>query len=107
FGMIVIEANVLKRVTEALTALGTVDCEIFVADGLGQVWGSASPQTGVRLADPGQTIPALPKEVVDQLVKKGAPFELRGDNSYVAQRFYVDLTGRGVLIFARLTAAGE
>lgn len=107
FGMIVIEANVLKRVTEVLTALGTVDCEIFVADGLGQVWGSASPQTGVRLADPGQTIPALPKEVVDQLGKKGAPFELRGDNSYVAQRFYVDLTGRGVLIFARLTAAGE
>jgi serine/threonine protein kinase len=103
FGMTVIEADVLKRVMEALNGLGAVDCEIFVADGLGQMWGSASPLTGVKIADSGHTIPDLPKEVVEQIERKGAPFQLRGDNSYVAQRFYVDLTGRGVMIFARLT----
>lgn len=103
FGMTVIEADVSKRVMEALTGLGAVDCEIFVADGLGQMWGSANPRTGAQIADSGQKIPDLPKEVAEQLDKNGVPFQLRGENSYVAQRFYVDPTGRGVLIFARLT----
>jgi hypothetical protein len=67
------------------------------------MWGSVSPRAGVRIADPGQKIPDLPKEVVEQLDKKGVPFELRGENTYVAQRFYVDPTGRGVMIFARLS----
>jgi hypothetical protein len=101
-GMAVIEADVLKRVMEVLTGLGEVDCEIFVADGVGQMWGSAKPQVGVQIADHGQTIPDLPKEVSEQLGKKGAPFQLRGESSYLAQRFYVDPNGRGVLIFARL-----
>jgi hypothetical protein len=102
FGMIVIEADVSKRVMEVLTGLGGVDCEIYVADGLGHMWGSANPTDGVHIADSGQTIPDLPKDVVEQLGKKGAPFLLRGKNSYLAQRFYVDPTSRGVLIFARL-----
>jgi hypothetical protein len=103
FGMTVIEADVLKRVMEALTGLGAVDWEIFVGDGLGEMWASANPQIGAQIADAGQTIPDMPQEVVDQLSKKGAPFQLRGQNSYIAQRFFVDPTGRGVLIFARLT----
>jgi serine/threonine protein kinase len=103
FGMTVIEADLLKRVMDVLTGLGAVDCEIFVADGLGHMWGSANAHTGVQIAEPGKAIPDLPKEVVDQLGKKGAPFQLRGEYSYVAQRFYVDPTGRGLMIFARLT----
>jgi serine/threonine protein kinase len=103
FGMTVIEADVLTRVMEVLTDLGAVDCEIYVGDGLGQMWGWVNPQTGVQISDPEQAIPGLPKEVAEQLSKKGAPFLLRGQDSYVAQRFYVDPTGRGVLIFARLT----
>ena len=101
--MAVIEADVLKRVIEVLTGLGAVDCDIYVGDGTGQLWGSISPQAGVRIAEAGQTIPDLPDEVSEQLHKKGTPFLLRGENSYVAQRFYVDTTGRGAMIFARLT----
>ena len=101
--MTVVEADVLKRVMEVLTGLGAVDCEIYVADGLGQMWGSANPTAGVHIAEPGQSIPDLPNEVSAQLEKKGAPFQLRGEKRYIAQRFYVDATGRGVLIFARLT----
>jgi hypothetical protein len=102
FGMTVIEADVLKRVVEVLNSLGTVDCEIFVGDGTGEMWGSINPRTGVKVAEAGQTIPDLPTEVVEQMQKKGTPFLLHGDNSYVAQRFYVDTTGRGAMIFARL-----
>ncbi|MGN6544875.1 MAG: hypothetical protein ACTHK7_07485, partial [Aureliella sp.] len=105
FGMTVIEADASKRVTEVLTELGAVDCEIFVADGHGEVWGSTDPGNGVRVAEPGQSIPGLPKEVADRLSEKGSPFRLRSQNEYVAQRFYVDPTGRGVLIFARLPEA--
>lgn len=105
FGMTVIEADASKRVREVLTELGAVDCEIFVADGHGEVWGSTDPRNGVRVAEPGQSIPGLPKEVADRLSEKGAPFRLRSQNEYVAQRFYVDPTGRGVLIFARLPEA--
>jgi serine/threonine protein kinase len=103
FGMTVIEADVLKRVVEVLNSLGAVDCEIFVGDGTGQMWGSISPRVGVQVADHVETIPDLPKEVVEELNKKGTPFLLHGENSYVAQRFYVDTSGRGAMIFARLT----
>lgn len=103
FGMTVIEADVLQRVTEVLTGLGAVDWEIYVADGLGHIWGSVGPQTGTNPAEPGQVIPDLPKSVAEQLGKKGVPFLLRGENNFVAQRFYVDTTGRGVMIFARLS----
>jgi hypothetical protein len=101
-GMTVVEADVSERVMEVLTGLGTVDCEIYVADGLGHLWGSANPTSGVHIAEPGQTIPNLPNDVSEQLGKKGAPFNLRGENRYIAQRFYVDPTGRGLMIFARL-----
>jgi serine/threonine protein kinase len=102
FGMTVIEADVMQRVTEVLAGLGAVDCEMFIADGLGQVWGSIHPRGGVQVTDNGHTIPDLPKEVAEQLNKKGVAFQQRGNRRFVAQRFYVDPTGRGVLIFARL-----
>lgn len=102
FGMTVIEADISKRIMEVLLGLGAVDCEIFVADGLGQPWVSANPVHGVRLAKQGRMIPDLPSPVVEQMSKQGEPFELRHKDHYVAQRFYVDPTGRGVMIFARL-----
>lgn len=105
-GMTVIEADVVKRAIEALASLGTIDGEIFVADGLGQIWGCADSRAGVQAAETGTTIPELPAEVVSEIAKKGKPFLIRGENRYVAQRFYVDPTGRGVLIFARF-ADGE
>ncbi|MBL9161679.1 MAG: protein kinase [Planctomycetaceae bacterium] len=101
-GMTVIEADVVKRAIEALANMGTIDGEIFVADGLGQIWGFADPRAGVQGAETGTTIPELPADVVSEVAKRGKPFLLRGENRYVAQRFYVDPTGRGVLIFARL-----
>lgn len=103
FGMTVIETDVSKRVMEVLLGLGAVECEMFVADGLGQLWVSADPKQGVRMAEPGQTIPDLPAEVADKLKKEGEPFELRLADEYIAQRLYIDPTGRGVTIFARLT----
>jgi len=102
FGMTVIEADVSKRIMEVLLGLGAVDCEIFVADGLGQLWVSADPKRGVQLADRGQLIPDLPQAVVQQMNRQGESFQLRLEDSYVAQRFYVDPTGRGVMILARL-----
>jgi serine/threonine protein kinase len=106
FGMTVIEADVSKRVLEVLLGLGAVEGDIFVADGLGRLWASADPERGVRMATPGQTIPELPEEVATRLSKKGEPFQLRREDDYVAQRFYVDPTGNGVLIFARLAGGG-
>lgn len=104
FGMVVIEADVLKRATEVLTELGTVHSEIYVADGTGQMWACTKPESGVQIAHSGETIPELPKEVIERLSKSGDPFRILRERHYVAQRFYVDPTGRGVMIFARMSA---
>jgi len=102
FGTTVIETDVAKRIMEVLLGLGTVDCEIFVADGLGQLWVSADPVRGVQLARDGENIPDLPATVESKMAEANEPFDLRSDDEFVAQRFYVDPTGRGVTIFARL-----
>ncbi len=102
FGMTVIETDVSKRIMDVLLALGSVECELFIGDGSGHLWASVDPRHGVRLARPGQLIPNLPERVVEQLSKPGEPFELQGDEEYVAKRFYIDTDERGVLIFARL-----
>jgi len=102
FGMTAIEADFSKRIMDVLLGLGTVDCNIFVADGLGQLWVSATPDGGVQLANNEQVIPNLPAPVVDLISKHGEAFEQRQENLYVAQRFYVDADGKGILIFAIL-----
>jgi hypothetical protein len=75
---------------------------MYVADGNGQLWISETPETGMRIAPPGQTIPNLPTTVAARLATEGEAFELHRDGEYVAERFYVERDGRGVLIFARL-----
>ena len=105
FGMTVIETDVSRRIVEVLSRLGSIQCEIYVADGTGKLWASVDPTHGVRLAGPDQTIPHLPEQVASEMTKPGQPFELRRDDAYVAKRFYIDATGRGVLIFARLPDA--
>jgi len=102
FGMAVIEADISKRIMEVLHGLGAVECELYIADGDGQLWVSTDPEHGARKATAGQTIPDLPVRVAQRMEKKGEPFELRSKDEYVAQRFYVDPTGRGVTIFARV-----
>jgi serine/threonine protein kinase len=102
FGMTAIEADFSKRIMDVLLGLGTVDCKIFVGDGLGQLWVSATPDDGVQLANQGQMIPNLPDLVVDLISKKGEAFKQRQEDLYVAQRFYVDADGKGILIFAIL-----
>ena len=101
-GMTVIETDISNRIMEVLLHLGAVDCEIFVADGLGQLWVSVNPERGVQLANQGQMIPDLPEAIVEQMSKQGESFEIRREGHYVVQRFYVDPTGRGEPILARL-----
>lgn len=105
FGMSVIETDVSRRIVEVLSGLGSIQCEIYVTDGSGKLWASVDPVHGVRSAGPDQTIPNLPQQVASEMNKPGQPFELRRDDQYVAKRFYIDATGRGVLIFARLRDA--
>ena len=100
--MTVIETDVSNSIMDVLLGLGTVDSEIYITDGLGQLWVSADPVRGVQMASGGQTIPNLPEQVAGRMANKGEPFELRRQDQYVAKRFYVDPTGRGITIFARL-----
>ncbi|WP_161604516.1 serine/threonine-protein kinase [Roseiconus nitratireducens] len=104
FGMTVIEADISTRVQEVLAGLGTLEYELFVADGEGQVWAMADPERGVRMAASAQKIPDLPEAVAEKLMGKPQPFELHVEDQYIARRFYVDPTGRGVLLFGRLHA---
>ena len=101
FGMALIELDVSGRIEEVLIELGGVDCEVFVSDGSGNLWASVDSKNGVRTAVAGQVIDELPAQVTSRLEQPGTPFEFQQDES-IAKRFYVDPTGRGVLIFARL-----
>ena len=100
--MTVIETDLSSRIMQVMLGLGAVDCEIFVADGLGSLWVSADAAAGVNLVMGEQTILDLPEAVVNAIAKKGEPFRISCENEYVAERFYVDPEGRGVTIFARL-----
>ncbi len=102
FGMALIESDISRRIEEVLLGLGGVECEVFVSDGKGQVWASAAPDYGVRAGTPGETIDDLPPEFAKRLDEKGKPFEIQREHDYVGKRFYVDPSGRGVVIFARL-----
>ncbi|QEG37819.1 serine/threonine-protein kinase [Bythopirellula goksoeyrii] len=102
FGMTVIETDIARRIQEVLRGLGSVDCDIYIADGSGNLWASTKPEQGVRMAHQGETIPDLPKQVAEQMAHEGESFELHSEDEYVAQRFYIDPQARGVTIFARL-----
>jgi serine/threonine protein kinase len=102
FGMTVIETDIGRRVQNVLSGLRTVNCSLYVGDGEGHLWAWAEPQGGVRMADGKMMIPNLPAEVAERLDQQGMPFQLREEGEYIAERFYVDPTGRGVIIFARM-----
>ena len=104
FGMTVIEADISQRILQVLQGVGTVDGELYVGDGQGHLWASANMESGARIAKTGQMIPDLPQEVVALLDKEGEPFDVRETGQYIVQRYYVDPTGRGVIIFARMSA---
>ena len=102
FGMALIETDIARQIEEILLELGGVDCQIFVADGDGGLWASASPEDGVQVANPGQVINSLPPEFASQLNEKGTPLEIRHEYEFIGKRFYVDPTGHGITIFSRL-----
>lgn len=102
FGMTVIEVDISKQIMEIMLGQGAIDSEIFIADGSGDLWLSADPTRGVRVATQEELIPGLPEAVADKLSNEGEPFELRRTNEYLAERFYFDPNGRGVTILARL-----
>lgn len=107
FGMTLIEADIMKQVIEVLTALGAIDYELFIADGLGKVWAVADPTKGIQMAVGNLEITDLPSEVAEHFSQEGVPFQLQRTNEYIARRFYVDPDGRGIFIFARMQSEEE
>lgn len=103
FGLTAIELDIATRIRDVLLDQGTIDGEVFIADGQGKLFAMVSPISGVRLAGEDERVSDLPEEVQSQLVAGKQPFELRDDNAYLARRMYVDPDGRGVFIFARLS----
>ncbi len=102
FGITEIEADVSKGIRDAITGLGPIEFEMYIADGRGQVMAVAHPDQPVEIAPANQVIPNLPADVAERLETQGDAFELQKEDDYIARRFYVDPTGRGILIFARL-----
>lgn len=102
FGMALIEADIAGRIEEVMLGLGGVESEVFVADGKGELWVSADPENGVKMARPGQVIGDLPPELAERMGEQGRPFEIEQDYEFIGKRFFVDPAGRGVFIFARL-----
>ena len=102
FGIAVVEADISQEVKEVLLGLGGVACELFVADGQGKLWVSANPEHGVRKSEGEQPIRDLSPEVAAHLQDSGRPFEINQSGQYVAERFYLDPTAQGIVVFARL-----
>jgi serine/threonine protein kinase len=102
FGMVLVEVDLSKRVTDVITGLGSLSYELFVADGLGQILAVSDIEQGVDLSIAGQEIPELPAEIAEQIGKPGESFQLQREDDFIASRFYIDPTGSGLLIFARL-----
>ncbi len=100
-GMTVIETQVTALLEQVLAGLGRVDCDLYIADGEGQLWASAMREHGVRVAAPGETIPDLPAIVESSLASSNGPLDLQQAEEFIARRFYI-ASSRGVLIFARL-----
>ena len=102
FGMALIEADIRRFIEDVLLGLGGIECEVYLSDGEGKLWASADPRNGVRLATPGQVLSGLPSDIAKQMAEQGESFIVAKDQAYVGKRFYVDPTGRGIVIFARL-----
>jgi serine/threonine protein kinase len=102
FGMVVVEIDMSRRIENLLRGLRTTENEVFVGDGTGQLWAWVEPREGVHVARAAQQIPKLPPEVVERLGNAGEAFQIIEEGEYIAQRFYVDPTGRGAMIFARM-----
>ena len=102
FGMSLIEADISRQIEEVLLSLGSVDCDVFVADGEGNLWASANPNNGVVMATGSQSIGELPPEFVEKMSEPRKSFEMEKDGEYVGKRMYVDPDGRGIMIFAQL-----
>ena len=102
FGMALIEADVSGRIEDVLLGLGGVECDVFVANGEGRLWASATLKDGVQLASKDQVIEDLPPEVQSLMDEQGIPFETEKELEYVGKRFLVDPGEKGILIFARL-----
>lgn len=105
FGMIAIEADMSKRLENLLRGLRTTNSEIFVGNGMGQLWASVGPKTGITVARGEETFPELPAAVAARVKQPGQPFQIVEDGEFIAQRFYVDPTGRGAMVFARMVEA--
>lgn len=101
-GMALIEADVTSSVEEVLIDLGGVDWEIYVGDGQGQLWIHANPQDGVQKAIEAEEIPNLPTAISQLIAQDKKPFRYVSENQYIAERLFVDPSGRGALIFVRL-----
>jgi serine/threonine protein kinase len=102
FGMALIESDISHQIEEVLLGLGGVDCDVFVSDGNGELWASASPEDGVRVATPGQIADGLPPELATRMSAQREPLEITQEYEFILKRFYFDPTGRGIAIFARL-----
>jgi len=102
FGMIAIEADMSKRIENLLRGLRATNSEIFVGNGTGQLWASVGPKTGIHVARGDELFPELPAAVAERVKQAGQPFQIVEDGEYIAQRFYVDPTGRGAMVFARM-----
>ena len=96
FGMTVIEADISRRIMEVLLGLGTVECEIFVADGQGHLWASTDPIHGARMADPGQSIPDLPEQVVERMGNRARRSSSVGTTSMLPSDFTLTRQARGI-----------
>ncbi len=85
-----------------MLGLGGVDSEVYVCDGEGELWVSATQEDGVKMASPGQGIHDLPPELVERMNDQKKSFEVEREYEFIGKRFFVDPAGRGVFIFARL-----
>lgn len=101
-GMALIEADIARQTKEVLLRLSGVECNLFVADGEGRLWVTVTPRSGVQIATPDLVIDNLPPDIAGQLDVPKKAFEIRHEYQYIGERFYIDASGRGILIFARL-----
>jgi eukaryotic-like serine/threonine-protein kinase len=102
FGMILIEEDINKQIAEVLSGLGTVDYELYVADGTGQVRAVADPAGGFRQVDAPMQIPNLPAEVAELLEQPNLTLDVSQEDEYLGRKFTIDPSGKGIFIFGRL-----
>lgn len=101
FGMVAIETDLVGQLEAVVQTLGTVDGEIYIADGEGTVLISTGPDAAAGAT----AIKSIPAEIPElaPLFEADAEALTRTDGAtYFARRFRVDATSKGVAIVARL-----